>query len=324
MASIKEVAERAGVSIATVSRYFCGTAKVSADAAEKVRRAAEQLHYAPDFFASSLKRSHSNQICFLLDGIRNLFFSTMTENLEHAIQRYDYQLMLMLTYGNSDILQKQIQNALAMRTSAFLYVPNAGMAESYAAIHRNAYALQLFLDIDKNIDSVTVDDCYGTELAVDYFLDKGFTDIVMLDYPNENFFKNRTRGFVSAYEKHGLKPPYENLCTVSEATLDSTIESVFDKYAHPAMLVVASEIGTAVIKRAYERNMKMKEDLSLIIYDDMEIAQIMNITCISHHRQEITDGILSLLLDGIAHHREGDWPVQKKVFKPFLLERDSV
>ena len=325
MASIKDVAERALVSIATVSRYYRGTAKVSSETAEKIKKAALELNYTPDFFASSLKCSHSNQICLLIDGIRNLFFNAMTENLEKAFQAYNYHLMLMLTYGNTDILKRHIQNSLSMRASAFLYVPNSNMAECYNEILKSdTYALQLFLDIDKDVDSVTVDDAYGTELAVSYFIEKGYRDVVMLDYANENFFKHRTSGFVTAFEKHGLTPPYENLCVVNDQTVDATIETILNNHSHPAILAVANEIGTAVIKHAYEKELKFKKDLSLIIYDDIEIAQIMNITCIGHNRQEITDGIISTLLDGIAHRNDKNRPVQKKVFKPFLLERDSV
>ena len=325
MASIKEVAEKASVSIATVSRYFRGTAKVSSETADKIRNAAAELNYIPDFFASSLKCSHSNQICLLLDGIRNLFFNDMTENLEKAFQTYNYHLMLMLTYGSVDILKKHIQNSLSMRASAFLYIPNSNMAEYYNDILKSdTYALQLFLDIDRNVDSVTVDDAYGTELAVNYFIEKGYKDVIMLDYANENFFKNRTRGFVSAFEKHGLTPPYENLCVVNNQTVDTTIENILDKHNRPAILAVANEVGTSVIKHVYERGLKFKKDLGLIIYDDMEIAQIMNITCIGHNRQEITDGIISTLIEGINHSGKQNRSVQKKVFKPFLLERDSV
>lgn len=325
MKSIKDVAERAGVSIATVSRYFRKTARVLPETGEKIQKAAKELNYTPDFFASSLKRSHSNQICFLLDSLRNLFYSSLVESLEKAFQQYNYYLMLMLTYGNADILKTRIKSSLAMRASAYLYAPDSNSIDLYKAIRNSgAYSLQLFLDVDQDIDSVTVDDAYGTELAVNYFIEKGYTDVVMLDYANENFFKNRTKGFVAAFEKRGLTPPYQNLCIVSEENADETIEKLLDEKRHPALLAVASEIGTAVIKHIYRRGMQFKKDVSLIIYDDMEFAQIMGITCIGHDRKEITEGIIQMLIDGIEHGGEPGRTPQKRVFKPFLLERDSV
>ena len=68
------------------------------------------------------------------------------ETLEKELQTYGYQLMLALNYGNKNVLKKNIQMFLSMRTNAFMYIPNSTMAETYPLIQKNgAYALQLFL-----------------------------------------------------------------------------------------------------------------------------------------------------------------------------------
>ena len=326
MYSIKDVAEKSGVSIATISRHFRGTAKVSAETAEKIKRATQELNYIPDFFASTLKSSYSNILCFMVSDIKNFFFNSIVEYLEKALQVYNYNLMFALTYQNGDILKKNIQTFLSMRSSAFLYVPDSSMAKDYDLIKNSeAYPLQLFLDIDPDIDSVTVDDAYGTEIAVEYFFEKGYTDVVMIDFGNINFYKNRLRGYINAYEKHKLVPSNENLCIVNESNLENTIKDILDNHKHPAILAVANYVGIAVIRQIYARRLKLKEDVSLIIYDDMEIAEIMNIDCVSHNKQEITNGIIETLFEGIKQQKnKSERILQKKVFKPFLLKRDSV
>ena len=105
MSSIKDVATKAGVSIATVSRYFRGTAKVSVETAEKIKQASKELNYIPDFFAASLRNSKSSFVCFMVDGIRNSFFNSLIEILEKELQTYGYHLMLALTYGNKSVLK---------------------------------------------------------------------------------------------------------------------------------------------------------------------------------------------------------------------------
>ena len=327
MATIKEVAQRAGVSIATISRYFRGTAKVSAETAKKIRRVTQEMGYTPDFYASALKTAQSQFVCCLIPSIKNLFINSIAESLKNYIKSYKYNIMLALTYNDPEIQQKYVQTFLSLRASAFLYIPDSRLTQDYEVINKNhIYSLQLFLDIDKNVDSLTIDDTYGTEIAVDHFIKKGYDDVVMIDYANENFFKYRTKGFINAYEKRGMLPPYANMIALnSNTSLESAVSGIMDKYPHPAILAVSNEVGMEVIRQVYERGIKFKEDVSLIIYDDMEIAELMNITCVGHNKAEITNCITEMMLDGIKNTGNGKQKkTEKRVLLPFLIERDSV
>ena len=326
MVTIKEVAKKAGVSIATISRYFRGTAKVSPETAEKIRRVSQEMGYTPDFFASALKTTRSQFVCCLIPSTNNLFINSITDSLEKSMQSQQYDVMLALTYEDHEIQKKYIQTFLSLRASAFLYIPDSRFAEDYEIFNKNdIYSLQLFLDINKNVDSLTVDDAYGTQIAVEQFIKNGYTNVVMIDFANENFFKNRTKGFIAAFEKHGLCPPYTNLVSTTNETLEKNIENILNKYEHPAILAVGNQIGTETLKQIYERDMKIKKDVSIIIYDDMDIAELMNITCIGHNKAEITENITEMMLNGIKHTTNGSHKkVEKRVIKPFLIDRGSV
>src|SRR5438477_3493800 len=102
MASIKEVAEAAGVSTATVSRVFSNKPHVRAAVRERVMAAVEQLAYRPNLVARTLRSQQSNTIGLIVSDIRNSFFSEVSHAVEESAYPHGYSVMLCNTDESPD------------------------------------------------------------------------------------------------------------------------------------------------------------------------------------------------------------------------------
>ena len=95
--SIKDVALRANVSIATVSHVINGTRNVNESTRKAVELAIEELHYIPDSTARSFKTGKRNLVAFVVPDISNAYFSTMIEEVEDVLAQEGYRLLVLNT-----------------------------------------------------------------------------------------------------------------------------------------------------------------------------------------------------------------------------------
>src|SRR5690242_7741580 len=102
MASIKEVAEAAGVSTATVSRVFSNKPHVRAEVRERVMAAVEQLAYRPNRAARTLRSQQSNTIGLIVSDIRNPFFTAISRSVEDTAYEQGFSVLLCNTDENAE------------------------------------------------------------------------------------------------------------------------------------------------------------------------------------------------------------------------------
>ena len=109
MATIKDVAKRANVSVATVSRVLNRDTKVKAETRAKVKRVIEELNYAPNLLGRNLRRSSTQNILVLLPTISNQFYSSIIKGIRQEALKEDYNVMIGITDLKSEIEMKHIQ-----------------------------------------------------------------------------------------------------------------------------------------------------------------------------------------------------------------------
>jgi LacI family transcriptional regulator len=100
MATVKDVAERAGVSVATVSRALSGYPHVSVETRERVLKVVEEMNYRPDQIARSLRRRRTNLLGLVVSTIENVFFTELARAAEQRAREYGYNLILCNTDEN--------------------------------------------------------------------------------------------------------------------------------------------------------------------------------------------------------------------------------
>src|SRR3546814_5971079 len=109
-ATIRDVAELAGVSTATVSRALSGSRPVSDELAATIKRAADSLGYSGNIIASSLRRNRTDTVGMVVPSIANPFFTSLVVNVEHRSEEHtsELQSLMRISYAVSFLKKKTI------------------------------------------------------------------------------------------------------------------------------------------------------------------------------------------------------------------------
>lgn len=122
MATIKDIAKIAGVSIGTVSNFINGSKPVNFETAEKIRKAIKKTSYEPNYLAKNLRMKTHNDIGVLLPNFDNPYFVKIFEGIESVIRETDYAINLALSYNREDYEKKCIENLLRKQISGLILV----------------------------------------------------------------------------------------------------------------------------------------------------------------------------------------------------------
>ena len=323
MATSKDVAKLAGVSIATISRVYRSPETVRPETRNMVLKAAEELNYYPNLLARSLKENKSNSIGIAVNDFKNPFFFQVIEQIQFVLEKTDYQLLTFSPSGNYFSNDKVIRYLRSNQLDAFLFSPFFYNKEDYQLFKNcKQYCLQLYTDYYEDIDSIIIDDKYGTYLATKYLLECGHRKIMILSATVDG--KDvRDDGYVQAYHDMSLSPDYHYILHYScnRNHIQSIKENI--KLLRPTAIISHAETLTIwTLSALQELGMSMPDNVSLIAYDDHPWAEIMGITAVAQPIKLVGKTIANTVLDALSSNESR--PIVKKKIKPELLKRNSV
>lgn len=220
MTTIYDVAERAGVSPATVSRVFNGT-KVSPAKAEAVRAAASALGFVPNGNARRLRMGSSQIIAVLIPDIENSFFTALTRGVTDIARAAGYSVML----GNTDenaALEAELVAAAIGDVAGIIVAPTSDEADYSLALARGVPVVAIDRDAPQSkVDVVVADNVAGAQDATERLFELGFTRVACISGPEHVMTADlRVEGWKQAWlKKFGVQPPDE-LCLRVPYTMD--------------------------------------------------------------------------------------------------------
>lgn len=320
MPTIKDVANLAGLSVATVSRAMNGTGYVSEKAREKIHQAINELNYSPNEVARSLYQKKSKLIGLLLPDISNPFFPLVAKGVEDFLQKKGYQVIL----GNiqednekaNEYLRAFEQNNVAGILSA---VENKNRTQSNIPT--------VVLDrIDQDVEyGVYSDDLQGGELAAEAILKGDPKKVVVIAGP-ESVTRARDRLLSVEYTLKKAQVPYALVKSTSFLLEDATLTAKQVFLEHPTVDSVIAPSDThaiAIMQEAYHHCVKIPEQLQVIGYDDIPISKLVvpRLTTIHQPAYQVgykgAEMLFALINDQFIE--------QKKIILPVHLEeRETV
>lgn len=323
MSNSKDVALKANVSVATVSRVYKSPELVKPATRELVLKAAKELNYYPNLFARNLKEQRSNSIGIAVCDFTNPFFFQVFEQLNLHIDKTNYQMMVFPPINSKISENKMAEFLLSNQIDAFLFTPTVYHAEDHTLLSNSSqYCLQLYSDIYPDIDAITIDDQYGTYLAVKHLLEHQHTKILLLN-SGDSDEACRMDGVLQAYHEFDLEPDLNYFQYLSHDTDEQTAIQHLIKTLKPSAIISHTERLTIFTLSALTKlNLSQPNDISLITYDDHPWAAIMGITAISQPISQIAAVIANTVLDTLSSSKKG--ALRKQKIKPTLIERKSV
>jgi LacI family transcriptional regulator len=171
---MRDVAEVAGVSVATVSRVLNGSRSVGAPATEAVERAAEELGYRPNLVASSLRRSQTRSVAMVIPHIANPYFPRLVQAVERALAADDHELLLADSQDTPEVERRRVRSLLDRRVDGLLLVPCH--EQRSAALLAEIDVPHVLLDrtvTNGSYDRVVMDDAAGIRSLIAHLREQG-------------------------------------------------------------------------------------------------------------------------------------------------------
>ncbi|MUG64820.1 MULTISPECIES: LacI family DNA-binding transcriptional regulator [Paenibacillus] len=274
MATIKDVAGRAGVSVATVSRVLNGNGYVHEDTRQKVEEAIRALNYTPNEVARSLYKKKSKLVGLLLPDITNPYFPQLARGVEDRMQENDYRLI----FGNSDENREKemdyIQTFIQNHVVGIISSTNDPGAEMYAELRIPI----VFLDrTTSDRPSVYADGREGGRLAAREIIKRGSKRITIIQGPaHVGPAMDRYEGAVEVVRERGL--PYDVLKTTSFSFTEAEgwAQDLFRLYPDTDGVIASNDIvASAVLQEAFRLGKRVPEDVQIIGFDDIPLSRLL-------------------------------------------------
>lgn len=325
MVSSKQVAEMAGVSISTVSRVFSNPKLVNKKTLEKVLKIAEELNYVPDINARALKLNKSHIIGVIISDISNPFYLQILKGIMSYSEIFENNYRFYITFSNEDkkIEMASLRSLVSSQVDYVVFTPVDYQNKNLETflIDNNLPALQLFRHAYDEMDSITIDDEYGTYLATKELLKNNHKDILLIDLevPTPT---GRDLGYRKAFSESDVEINDTLIKKISfHCDIKTEVYKILSETSYTAIIPSTSVISDIVFEFLKEHNLKIKKDISIISYDDSEACKILNVTAITQPMNQIIESFMSIFLEKTDNQK-----AQKRHIKlqPHVIYRDSI
>lgn len=287
MATIRDVAKAAGVSIATVSAVVNDSAYVSPELRKRVQTAIEQLDYAPSAVARNLNRGKSQLIAIVVADLSNPFYSHVVCLAEAAAAAWDYSLVVFNSDEKPEAEKRIMSRIRQISCDGVLLVPVGEMAQHLQRDHEGkSIPTVLFGRVfeDRRSDTVTIDNESAGRQATNYLLDLGHRRIGSITGPlHLTTGRGRYEGMMQALQARGVTPLPHHIRQgeFREEVAYAMAREMLERPDRPTALYVANGVMALGLMRALA-------DLGLKCPEDISIASTDTITGISGLRPRLT------------------------------------
>ena len=307
MATISDVARRAGVSVATVSRVMNGVSSVQPASIKAVNQAIQELNYRPNSIGRNLRRLETNRIIVLQPSIANPFFSRVVRGIDSAARDAGYQIMLCDTDNDPERELMYLDMLDCHVADGAIFITSCKEPSAYAAIanrHPIIHCCEFYED--DAISSVTMDNVAAVKTAISYLIGIGHRRIGFLTAYNKYLtVGQRYQGYINACEEAGIDvdpglyvdagPVHDEL--IWDATLKHA--AAFAHMASPPTAIFCSSdmVAIAAIHALKAEGLRVPDDISVMGFDDIEMAKFFDpgITTIYIPKHEIGREALRML-----------------------------
>ena len=325
MSNIKDVAQKAGVSAMTVSRYFNQPDKVAPPTKKRVKEAIEKLQYVPNGAARSLVQGSTHTVAAIMSDITNPFFTKLARGVEDVAQENGYTLFVGNTDESLEKEQHYLDALVSHRVDGLLLSPSPGKNHHLDRIQQRNIPMVL---IDRRLDGIPADVVRGDSHAggrqlVQHLVEQGYKDIVFVGgEPEVSSLKDRLAGYRSAMEEAGLQPK-SHLGHYNRQSGERIAEMLIEKKEVPEAVVAANNLVAVGMLVALRRHsLCVPEDVAITCFEDLEIAALMDpfLTVVEQPAYEMGRAGMNMLLERMKGY---SGPAQERTFPVELIVRRS-
>jgi LacI family transcriptional regulator len=321
LATIRDVAKLAGVSVATVSRVLNNNGYVHESTKEVVQAAITTLNYRPNEIARTLYKKNSRLLGLIIPDITNPFFTELARAIEDTAHRYGYTMVLCNT---DEILEKEqhYMEVLKQRQAdGCLMITNE--KSTFLGEELGIPIVALDRPIHSHIPFIQADHYQGGKIAAQTLLQKGSTKLVHIRGPKYlDSAEARYQGFLDVVEKEKIS--YHIFESSFQPRNDERlINDIFERFPEIDGVFAANDvIAVSVLRTALHRGISVPEDLQIIGYDGILFGQLFypSITTVAQPIYQLGEQAAQMLIN-LIENKDTEQKICRLPVQ--LVERDT-
>ncbi|ANS73490.1 transcriptional regulator [Paenibacillus yonginensis] len=302
--TIKDVAKQANVSVATVSRVINGLDRVSESTRKRVLKIIQELNFVPNNMAASMVNKKTNMISVVVPEIQNPFYTAVIEGTVEVAKREGFFTLVLSTNGDEGEEEEFLDSFLGKNVDGIILIGSHKEAEFYREIQKPTILVDRYFN-DSGHDGVMIDNYRGAYEATKHFIEYGHERIAIIDGAHDfNDGKDRFWGYKQAMLEHGFTPDpaYHKQGNWTEEDGYKFAKELLQSHQPPTAIFAANNVlckGT--IRAIRDMNLKLGEDISLIGFDENELAQFVQpqVTVVRRPTREMGEQAAEMLIHKI-------------------------
>ncbi|MBM6615335.1 LacI family DNA-binding transcriptional regulator [Desemzia sp. RIT804] len=316
MATIKDVAKHADLSVATVSRYLNNHPYISEEKRKRIKNAMEELDYTPSLVATQLRSKKGTMIGILVSRITNPFFSYLVDSIEKQAKSNGYTILIMQTYDDQDAEAKMLE-LLKQQVISGLIMCSIETDSQTIELYRE-YGPIVLCNVplpDSDIPQIVTDQEQATYEAVNYLIDSGYKKIAYCTGGNltaSGHGSARTKGFERALVTANLITKkewvFKQVHSIDDGKLVAEKILQLPKDLQPDAIFTSSDlVASGIIEVMTKHQKKVPDFLAVMGFDNQPFSSLLSIplTTIAQPVEALgveSTNLMISLLEGKSYH----------------------
>ncbi|OBX02416.1 transcriptional regulator [Gallibacterium genomosp. 1] len=328
MATMKDIARIAKVSTSTVSHVINNTRYVSDEMREKIMKIVNELNYTPSAVARSLKVKETKTLGMLVAATSNPFFAEVVSGVEQYCNQHHYNLIISSIDGNEQRLQQNIQTLIQKQVDGLLLMYSDTRHAMVEQLNLNLPIVVMdWWPTELNADKIYENSEFGAYLATKTLIDQGHKNIAIITGKlDKSLAHNRLVGYQKALQDAHL-PINPDWIIESHFDFEGGVEGMkklLQITPRPTAVFACSDtIAVGVYQVAWQQGLHIPQDISVIGYDNIMLAQYLTppLTTIHQPKAELGKLAVETLLERI---KSPNLEYKTTMLQPQLIWRASV
>lgn len=275
-ATIRDVAERAEVSVASVSRVLNGAGPVTEATRERVLKAVDELQYVPHSGARSLSTSKTQTIGVILPDLYGEYFSELIRGMDVAARALSYHLIVSSSHDDAEEASAAIRSMRGRVDGLIVLSPHLDAANLAASLAGRTPVLLMNGGADAGRASIVVDNHGGAVAAVRHLIAGGRTRIAHIAGPAGNLeAEARLAGYLEAMAEAGLPTTVVDGAFTKASGHAAGADLASRRTPPDAIFAANDNMAVGALLALQERGLKCPDDVALVGFDDVPLAGLV-------------------------------------------------
>ncbi len=325
MATLKDVAREAGLSVGTVSRVLNNRGYISDETRQSVNRAMKKLNYQPNEMARSLSKQRSSMIGVIVPSISHPYFSKLVESLESAAHHEEYEILLFVSQGRPDREEEYVRACISNRVAGLILCTGSVRT---ARLKNLGFPVVVYERLLNDADAAVECDNYeGGRLAAEELIRCGCRNLLCISGIGEVSMPadERWDGFLETCARHEGISVRSFACSeesISDLRYKTQLQTCMDQNPGVDGVFASSDVIAAELLEVLRtRGQRIPEDVKVIGYDDVFLSELTTPELTTIHQP--VEEMAQTCIDIIRRAAAGEAYPARTVLRVNLVRRGS-